>query len=61
MASKNDQNNSELVTIWGNRSKGNNVPIKILFEKSELGKSKNPSSKPIATDTIKSFSFKFLL
>ena len=33
----------------------------LLKDKSELGKSKNPSSKPITTDIIKSFSFKFLL
>ena len=61
VASKKDQNNKELDIIWENKSKGNNVPTKILFEKSVLGKSKSPNNKPIITDIIKSLSFKFSL
>ena len=61
VANKKDQNNKELDIIWGNKSKGNNNPTKILFEKSGFGKSKSPSNKPNITDIIKSLSFKFLL
>ena len=61
VASKKDQNNKELDTIWGNKPKGNNVPTKMLFEKSGFGKSKSPNDKPIITDIIRSLSFKFLL
>ena len=43
------------------KSDGNNIPTKILFEKSGLGKSKNPNNKPVIIDIIKSLSFKFLL
>ena len=61
MANKKDQNSNEFDIIWGNESYGNNIPTKILFEKSGLGKNKNPKIKPIITDIIKSLSFKFLL
>ena len=47
--------------MLGNKSNENSVPIKILLEKSGLGKSKNPKNKPIIIDTIKSFSLKFFL
>ena len=61
VANKNDQNNKELDIIWGKKSKGNNVPTKILLEKSGLGKSNKPNTNPSIIDIIKSFSFKFFL
>ena len=59
VASKNDQNNKELVIIWWNKSNGNNVPTKILLEKSGLGKSKRPKNKPDNISAIAFFSLSF--
>ena len=59
MAIKKDQNNKELDTIVGNKSNGNNVPTKILFEKSGLGKNNRPKNKPKNIDIIAFFSSNF--
>ncbi len=59
--SKKDQNNNELDTIWGKKSKGSNNPTKMLLEKSGFGKSNSPINKPIIIDIIKSPSFKLFL
>ena len=59
VASKKDQNNNELDTIWGNKSNGNNVPTKMLLEKSGLGKSNRPKNKPPNIDIIAFFSLNF--
>ena len=59
VASKKDQNNNELDTIWGNKSNGNNVPTKMLLEKSGLGKSNRPKNKPTNIDIIAFFSLNF--
>ena len=56
VANKKDQNNNELDTIWGNKSNGNNIPTKILLEKSGLGKSNSPRNKPRNIDAIAFFS-----
>ena len=61
VASKKDQNNKELDIIWGNKSNGNNVPTKMLLEKSGLGKSNKPKNKPNNIESIAFFSLKFLL
>ena len=61
VANKKDQNSRELDIILGNRSKGSNIPTKILFEKSGFGKNKNPKNKPNIINIIKIFSFKFFL
>ena len=59
MAIKNDQNNKELDIILGNKSNDNNVPTKILLEKSGLGKSNNPKNKPNNIEIIAFFSLNF--
>ena len=46
--------------MLGNKSNENNVPTKILLEKSGLGKSKRPKNKPINMDIIAPFSSNFL-
>ena len=59
MANKKDQNSNEFDIIWGNESYGNNIPTKILFEKSGLGKNKKPRHKPNNIDIIAFFSLNF--
>ena len=61
VANKKEQNNKELDIIWGNKSKGSNIPTKILFEKSGFGKNKKPKNKPNIINIIKALSFKFFL
>jgi len=46
--------------MLGNKSNENNVPTKILLEKSGLGKSNRPKNKPINMDIIDLFSTNFL-
>ena len=60
VANKKDQNNNELDTMLGNKSNENNVPTKILLEKSGLGKNNRPKNKPINIDIIELFSTNFL-
>ena len=42
--------------MLGNKSNENNVPTKILLEKSGLGKSNKPKNKPSIIDIIAFFS-----
>ena len=58
---KKAQNNRKLDTILGNKSYENNIPIKILLEKSGLGKNNRPKNKPINIDIIVFFSLNFFL
>ena len=46
--------------MLGNKSNENSVPIKILLEKSGLGKNNKPKNKPINMDIIAPFSSNFL-
>ena len=59
MANKKEQNSKELDIIAGNKSKGSNVPTKILLEKSGLGKNNRPKNKPDNIDIIAFFSLNF--
>ena len=59
VATKNDQNNKELDTILGNKSKGNNTPTKMLLEKLGVGKNNKPRNKPVNIDKIAFFSLNF--
>ena len=46
--------------MLGNKSNENNVPTKILLEKSGLGKSNKPKNKPTNMDIIELLSTNFL-
>ena len=59
MAAKKDQNSNELDTILGNKSNDNNVPIRILLEKSGFGKINRPKNNPNNIDIIAFFSLNF--
>ena len=57
VASINDKNNNDCDIKSGKKSTGNNVPIKIDFEKSGLGKNNNPIANPKIIDIYAFFSF----
>ena len=61
VATKKDQNSKELEIIEGNKSNGNNVPIKRLLEKSGLGKISKPKNKPNNIDNMAIPSVNFFL
>ena len=56
VASKNDINNNDCDTKSGKKFIGNNMPTKIDFEKSGLGKNNNPIANPITIDMYAFFS-----
>ena len=56
-----DKNSNDWAINGGKNSKGNNITIKIDFEKSGLGKNNNPTNNPVIIEIYALFSFIELL
>ena len=56
-----DKNSNDWAINEGKNSTGNNIPTKIDFEKSGLGKNNNPINNPVIIEIYAFFSFIELL
>ena len=61
VANKKDQNNKNCEINVGNIFVGNNIPTRMLWEKSGVGNNNNPIIKPNNIETNAFFSFRRLL